>query len=205
MERGILLISRRWWFHFLFLNHSPCLTLPPTPPCPSIQSPFTNPNSQPFDAFLVLHHPQMQDETMSSVDIRQFISPWPFTVPETQWPSSCAADEQQHYLTSYNLNEFTDDEASLWWYAFCGGEEEVGNTLYNRCSRITNKSYKETREELSRQSYIERNTEIVISQVGTTTILRFFYILALATTTTTVCAFKPLYAFWKKFQCCCSS
>ncbi len=107
---------------------------------------------------------------MASTDIRQFISPWPFTAAETQGLSTTtrAAADEQCYLTSYNLNEFPDDEASLWWYAFCGGEEEeVGKVLYNRCSRITNKGYnKEMKEEISRQSCIERNTQILISQVG---------------------------------------
>ncbi len=108
---------------------------------------------------------------MASVDIRQYISPWPFTVDETQGLSTTthAAADKQCYLTSDNLNKLTDDEASLWWYAFCGGEEEeVGKVLYNRCSRITNKGYNmETREQVLRQSCIERNTQILISQVGT--------------------------------------
>ncbi len=104
---------------------------------------------------------------MASVDIRQFISPWPFTVAETQGLST---DEIHHtYFTSDNLNNFTDDEASLWWYAFCGGEDEaVGKVLYDRYSRVTNKSYtNETKGEISRQSCIERNAQIIIRQVGT--------------------------------------
>ncbi len=113
---------------------------------------------------------------MESVDIRQFVSPWPFTVPDIQGPSPCAADlQQQRYPTSYNLNEFAADEASLWWYTFCGGEkDEVGNTLYMRCScTVANKGYKETREERSRQSCIEMNTEMIIHQVR---VYHYYYI-----------------------------
>ncbi len=109
---------------------------------------------------------------MVSVDIRQFISPWPFTVDpnDKQEPSllGSSCTEKQHYLTPHNLNEFTDDEISLWWYAFCGGEGEVGKVLYNRCSRTVNEnSHKGMRgeETSSRQSHIQQNAELLISQV----------------------------------------